>query len=131
MQQAIEIYAVITFAILGLSHVFQHRAWVDFIASYCALGRAGVFKYSFLTLIGGSLIVGFHNVWAGIPALLTGIGWGLGFKSAIAFLFPDLALREMERIQSNNSQLLLVPGILMVVVAIILGQSLWQHATTT
>lgn len=131
MEQAIQVYAIITFAILGLSHVFQHGTWAEFVVSLCAQGRAGAFKYSFLTLIGGSLIVGFHNVWTGIPTILTSIGWGLVLKSGIAFLFPDLALGSMARVRPDNSRLLWIPGVLMIGVAALLGYSLWQRFTQT
>ena len=76
MEEAIEIFATINFVIIGFSHIFQHRAWAEFFLLLSKQGRAGAFANGFLTLVTGSLIVAFHNVWTGIPVVLTIIGWG-------------------------------------------------------
>ena len=128
MEEAIEVYAIINFTMLGLSHIFQHRAWADFFAMLCRQGRPGAFINGMFTLIGGSLIVSFHNVWSGIPAVLTVIGWGFLLKSTLVFLFPDWGLKSMARVRPDNSHLLWVPGVVMIAVAALLAFSLWQRA---
>lgn len=126
METQIEIFAIAIFSIIGLSHIVQHRAWAEFISGYVEQGRPGVFKYSLMTLLTGALIVAFHNQWSGLPLVLTVIGWSMLLKSATAFLFPELALRSMATAQVDKSHLLIVPGIIFMIVAIILSYSIWN-----
>ncbi len=126
MQQAIEIFAVINFLIIGLSHVFQHRVWAEFFILLHRQGRPGAFANSFLSLMTGSLIVAFHNVWSGIPVILTVIGWSFVLKAAVVFLVPEWGLRSIGRIRLESSRLFMVPGVIMILVAVLLGYSLWR-----
>ena len=71
MERAIQIYAVINLTIVGLSHVVRPHAWVDYFAWLRERREAGVFVAAFMSLIFGSVIVAFHNVWSGIPLVLT------------------------------------------------------------
>lgn len=70
MEQALEVFAAIHFLIVGLSHVVQRRAWVDFFIWLRERGHAGVFVHGFLSLGFGSMILAFHNVWSGLPSVL-------------------------------------------------------------
>ena len=47
--RSLEVLAVIQFAVLGLSHVVQPRAWAEFFTWLRERGDAGVFAYAFLT----------------------------------------------------------------------------------
>ncbi len=126
MQQAIEIFAVINFLIIGLSHVFQHRVWAEFFILLHRQGRPGAFANGFLSLMTGSLIVAFHNVWSGIPVILTVIGWSFVLKAAVVFLVPEWGLRSIGRIRLESSRLFIVPGVIMILVAVLVGYSLWR-----
>ncbi len=126
MQQAIELFAVINFLIIGLSHVFQHRAWAEFFILLHRQGRPGAFANGFLSLVTGSLIAAFHNVWSGVPIILTVIGWSFVLKAALVFLFPEWGLRSIGRVRLENSRLFMVPGVIMILLAILLGYSLWR-----
>ncbi len=127
MNTAVEVAATIVLAVIGLSHVCQHRVWAHWTAANCARGRVGVFQTSFPALLVGSLIVGFDNVWTGVPAILTSIGWSLVLKSTVALLFPDVALRAMARVRPEHSRLLWIPGIIMIAVALLLVYSLYHR----
>ncbi len=127
MHQAIEIFAVINFLIIGLSHVFQHRVWAEFFILLHRQGRPGALANGFLSLITGSLIVAFHNVWSGIQVILTVLGWSFVLKAAVVFLVPEWGLRSMARVRPDNSRIFWVPGILMIAVAAMLSYSLWQR----
>ena len=126
MEQAIEAFAAINFLIIGLSHVFQHRAWAEFFILLHRQGRPGAFANGFLSLVTGSLIVAFHNVWSGIPIILTLLGWAFVLKAGVVFVIPDLGLRSMARIRPDNSRIFVIPGFVMIAVAIALGYSLWH-----
>lgn len=126
MERAIQIYALIQFVVIGLSHVFQPRAWVTFFIMLRDKGEAGVFVVAFMSLLFGSLVVSFHNVWSGLPIVLTLIGWGQLLKGFIYFMFPAFPLRRGLRIPSYERAWVFIPGGLMfLVLAGVLGYHLW------
>lgn len=126
MEQAIEIFAAINFLIIGLSHVFQHRAWAEFFVHLQRQGRPGSFANGFLSLFTGSLIVAFHNVWSWPGLLLTVIGYGMLLKSAVVFIRPDLGLASMARVTPETSRKIMFPGVMFIAVALFLSYSVWQ-----
>ena len=126
MERAIEIFAAINFLILGLTHVFQHRAWAEFFVQLHQQGRPGAFANGFLTLFTGSLIVAFHNVWSWPGVLLTAIGYSMLLKSAVVFIRPDLGLASMARVTPDRSRKFAFAGVTFVVVACLLGYSVLQ-----
>ena len=98
MQSTIELLACIQFLVIGLSHLVQPRVWVAFFVALREKGPVGVFVNGFLSLWFGSLIVAFHNVWTGLPVILTVIGWIEVVKAAVRFVAPQLATRRLQRI---------------------------------
>lgn len=125
MQQAIEIFAALNFLVIGLSHVFQHEAWAEFFARLHREGRPGAFASGFLSLATGSLIVAFHGGWEGPGAVLTAVGWAMVLKAAVVFVRPDWGLASLARIQGRSSRLFVLPGVLLVALAAVLGYSAW------
>jgi hypothetical protein len=117
MENAIRIVMIVNLTVMGFSHVFAHCAWGEFFERLCQLGRPGAFAMGFLTLLVGSLIVGFHNVWTGIPIVLTLLGWAYVIKSLVIFIHPDWGVRSMQQVNSRNSRKLIVPGVFMMIVA--------------
>ena len=71
MEKALEVFAAIHFFIVGLSHVVQRHAWVDFFIRLREKGHPGVFVHGFLSLGFGSMVLAFHAVWSGLPSVLT------------------------------------------------------------
>ena len=102
MAETIAIFASINFTIIGLSHLVQTEAWREFFQQLHSIGKPGAFANGFITLLMGSLIVSFHNVWNGVPALLTLIGWGYILKSTIIFLNPEWNLRSMKSVDTAS-----------------------------
>ena len=127
MEEAIRVFAAVNFLTIGLSHIFQHRAWAEFFAYLHQQGRPGAFANGFLSLFTGSLIVAFHNVWGGLPTILTVLGWSFVLKAAIVFLFPDVGLRSMARLRPDNSRVAVVPGVMFVIIGIALAYSVLQN----
>ena len=111
MEQAVQLFAVVNFTVIGLSHIVQPRAWVEFFAWLSGVGRAGVFANAFLSLVFGSIVVAFHNVWTGIPMVLTIVGWAEVLKALIYFTFPAFGLRKMSIPSRQKPQLFVYPGI--------------------
>jgi len=98
MEEAIEKLAVIGFFLIGVSHIVQPKVWVSFFIGIREKGEAGAFINAFIHYPFGALIVAFHNVWHGIPMVLTLIGYGLLLKGFINFVFPKTALKTLERV---------------------------------
>ena len=121
MERSVEVLAIILFGVLGLSHILQPRAWAEFFILLLSKGEAGAFVDGFLNLPLAGIIIGFHNTWSGIPAVLTLVGWCLLVKSLIRFCAPKLALRIMARVSVGRSWEFQVAGAGFVVLAGLLG----------
>ncbi|MGH9146553.1 MAG: hypothetical protein ACRD1Q_07580, partial [Vicinamibacterales bacterium] len=65
MERSVEILAIVLFGVIGLSHVVQPRAWVDYFIFIRGKRETGAFIDGFLHLPVAALIIGFHNVWSG------------------------------------------------------------------
>jgi hypothetical protein len=98
MEWSIELFAAVNFLVTGLSHLLQPKAWVDFFVWLRGRGYPGVFVNGFLSLGFGSLVVSFHNVWTGLPMVLTIVGWLHVVKALISFSAPRIGMRSLERV---------------------------------
>lgn len=111
MELAIQKLAIVAFLVIGLSHIFQPRAWVQFFIDLREKGVTGAFISAFINFPLGALIVAFHNVWQGAPMILTLIGYGLVLKSLVYFVFPKRALKSLSRVSLERSWEFVVAGI--------------------
>ena len=125
MERSVEVLAVILFGVLGLSHILQPRAWVEFFVLLRGKGATGAFVDGFLNLTMAGIIIAFHNVWSGMPALLTVVGWCLLIKSLIRFCAPKVALRMMARVSVERAWEFQVAGAGLVVLAGLLGYGIY------
>ena len=126
MEIAIQKLIIICYLVIGLSHIFQHRAWAEFFVRLREKGETGNFLNAFLHLPMGALIVSFHNVWSGIPMVLTIMGWGYCVKSLIYFVYPKHGLRMLARVKVEKSHEFIAPGVFMVVYACLLVYSIYS-----
>lgn len=124
MENAVEIFALVHFSVIGLSHVFAPRGWVAFFVWLRGKGEAGVFVVGSLSLWFGSIIVAFHNVWSGWPTLLTVLGWAQVLKGALYLIFPQVGLRLLGRVAEEKSREFVIAGgvLLAAVGAIVAGK---------
>ena len=125
MERSVEVLAVILSGVLGLSHILQHKAWAEFFILLRGKGEAGAFVDGFLNLAVASAIIAFHNVWSGIPAVLTLVGWCLLIKSLMRFCAPKLALRMMSRVSVERSWEFQVAGAALVVLGGLIGYGVY------
>ena len=128
MERAIEIFAVVQLTVIGLSHIFFHRAWAEFFIWLTARGRAGAFANGFMSLAFGSIVVAFHQVWSGLPLVLTIVGVLSLVKAANCFLLPDLALRSMARVSLARSREFVGAGVVALAIAGITAYGLARAA---
>jgi hypothetical protein len=115
MELAIQKLAAINLLIIGLSHIFQHRAWAEFFIRWREKGEVGVFYTALLHMPIGSLIVSFHNVW----------GWVL--KGLLYFVYPKHGLRMLNRVTPERSWEFIIPGVIMVVYALALTYHIFRQ----
>ena len=128
MERAVEVFAVIQLAIIGVSHVVFHREWARFFIWLRERGPTGAFANGFTSLAFGSIVVAFHPVWSGIPLVLTVFGMLNLVKAAVCFLFPERALRSMRRVSLERSREFVVAGVVALVVATVTAYGLVVRA---
>jgi hypothetical protein len=123
---AIEVFAILQFAVMGASHLLQPQAWVEFFARLRDKGRPGVYFIAFLSLGFGSLVVAFHPVWSGVPAALTVFGWAQVVKGAVYFLFPGYALEKIVVVTPERGWMFRLWGVIFLAFALLLSWSFWS-----
>ena len=128
MERAVQIYAIVNLLVIGISHVVRPRVWVDFFVFLRERGEAGVFAVAVLNLIFGSIIVAFHNVWTGVPLILTLLGWANVMKALLYFTFPAFGLRKLQFLSHKRANLVVGGGIVFLSLAGALGYHLWSTA---
>jgi hypothetical protein len=124
MEEAIEKLAVISYFLIGVSHIFRPKVWVNFFISIREKSEVGAFINAFIHFPFGALIVAFHNVWHGISMVLTIIGYGLLLTGFINFVFPKLALKSLQRVSMEKSWEFVVAGVFSVGIALLFLYSL-------
>jgi hypothetical protein len=127
MERAVEIFATVHFLIIGLSHILHARTWAEFFIWLHGRGRPGVFVHGFISLGFGSVIVAFHNVWSGLPMVLTIVGWAYVFKAVLCFLAPQTQMRTLGRVAPERAREFMIPGVLFVALGALLLYTLWRH----
>jgi len=103
MELAIQKLAIVNFFVIGLSHIIQPRAWAQFFIDIREKGATGSFIVAFIHFPLGALIVAFHNVWHGLPMILTFIGYALVLKGLFYFIFPQRGLKSLSRVSLEKS----------------------------
>jgi uncharacterized membrane protein len=121
MERAVQIYAAVNFLVIGLSHIAQPRAWNELFVLLRERGKAGVLVNGMLSLSFGSIIVAFHNVWSGLPMVLTIIGWANVTKALVILVAPDVGMRSLQRVSVDRSRELVAAG----TVFLILSAMMW------
>jgi hypothetical protein len=111
MELAVMRLAIICFFVIGVSHIVQPRVWARFFIDMHGKGEVGSFLNALLHFPMGVVIVSFHNVWGGLPVVLTLIGWGLVLKSFIYFVFPGYGIRMLARVSMERSWGFIVAGL--------------------
>ncbi len=104
------------------------RARAQFFIDLRSKGERGSFINGFINLNIGALIIGFHNVWHGIPLILTMMGYAWVLKSVIFFVCPKRGLKAMSRVSLARSWEFIVAGVVLVGVGGVLLLSLLSRA---
>ncbi len=110
--------------VIGLSHIVQPRAWVELFIHWREKGNVGVFYTALLHFTFGALVVAFHNVWRGIPLMVTLLGWGWTIKGLLYLTYPKHGMRMLQRVSLERAHEFVVAGIVLLLVAILITYSL-------
>jgi hypothetical protein len=110
METSIQKLVAISYLVIGLSHIIQPRVWTKFFIMWREKGEVGSFLSGLLHFPMGVLIVSFHNVWHGIPLIVTIMGWGLVIKGFIYLTYPKHGMRVLARVSMERSWEFVVAG---------------------
>src|ERR1051325_6202472 len=119
MEKSAQLFVALVFSIMAVSHLVQRRVWVDYFIWLRSLGHVGVFSFGIITLSFGCWIVAFHNVWTGLPIIVTLLGWSQVLKGAVYMILPEVGLRGFQRISPERLWMFSVGGVGMVVLCAI------------
>lgn len=124
MEEAVEKLVIVSYFLIGVSHIFQSKTWVSFFIGIREKGEVGAFINAFIHFPLGAVIVAFHNVWHGIPMIITVMGYGLLLKGFINFVFPKIGLKTLERVSMEKSWEFVAAGFFSVGLSLLLLYSL-------
>jgi hypothetical protein len=111
VQTAVEWLVAACFFVVGLSHILQPGARVEFFHRFREKGAVGSFAAGppapSTRALDRCL---FHNVWRGLPLVVTLIGWSQLLKSFLYLGFPGHGLRMLGYISIERSWRFVVAG---------------------
>lgn len=124
MEVAIERLVALCCLVIGISHIVQARAWAQLFIHWREKGVVGVFYTALLHFCLGALIVALHNLWRGIPLLVTLLGWAWTIKGLLYLTFPRHGLKMLNRVSVERAWEFAVAGVVLVIIAVVLIYSL-------
>jgi uncharacterized protein YjeT (DUF2065 family) len=116
-QHAIEVFAFLNFAIVGLSLVLRPGAWARFFLWMRREGEAGAVIYGLFCVLWGSLIVAFHPDWHGILIILPLFGAIQLLEGFVFLVLPYFGLRLMSLFTEERLALIRLLGLIALVLA--------------
>ena len=128
---AIEKLVAIVFLVVGISHLVQPRAWSEFFIRMREKGPVGSLQLGLLNLPFAVMIIAFHNIWRGLPMIVSIIGWALLLKSLLYLVWPKHGLRMLGTISIENSWRFVVGGVFSIAIGGLIVFSLWQSSLTS
>ncbi len=126
----VELFAIIHLGTMGLSHILAPKAWARYFIWLASKEEAGVFVVAFMSLGFGSIVAAFHQVWSGIPLVLTLLGWAQVLKALIYFCFPRVGLNGLQRVSLERARMFIYPGLALLALASVLTYHLINSATS-
>lgn len=114
METSIQKLVAISYLVIGLSHIIQPRVWARLFIMFREKGEVGSLLNGLLHFPLGVVIVSFHNVWSGIPLVVTLMGWGLVLKGLIYLTYPKHGMSMLARVSLEKSRGFIAVGVLAV-----------------
>jgi hypothetical protein len=119
-QHAIEVFAFLNFAIVGLSLVLRPGAWARFFLWMRREGEAGAVIYGLLCVLWGSLIVSFHPDWHGLLRILPAFGVLQLLEGLVFLVLPQFGLRLMALFTEGRFWLIRLLGLIALALAAVI-----------
>ena len=113
--------------IVGLSHVFQYKAWTAFFSALASRGAPGALANALLHLAPGLIVISLHPVYAWPAVLFTLLGWAWVLKAAVYLIAPGLGVRQMAGGAEKSKTMWIVAGVAMVFIAFLLALSVYPR----
>lgn len=121
MQLFVELYVFLGFLVVGISHITMAAAWNEFFAMLRSRGRAGVIVNGMLALTVGSIVVAGHNIWSGLPMIVTLVGWAQLLKGFLHLAIPGLGERSLQMAETNPLTKFRLGGVVMLILDVPIG----------
>ena len=121
---AVERLVALCCLVIGLSHVVQPRAWAELFIEWRKKGDVGVFYTGLLHFSFGALIVAFHNVWHGLPLIVTLLGCGWTLKGLLYLTYPQFGAKSLARVSVERAHEFAIAGAVLLAISAVISYSL-------
>jgi hypothetical protein len=118
--QSIELFTAVNLCIIGLSHLLQAKAWVDFFVFLQSKKNAGNIFNAMLSLGMGSLILAFHFIWYWPQLLITVYGALQVIKGLIYLLKPSIGIRNIGTVTMEKADRFRWAGSVMFILSLLI-----------
>jgi len=129
IERMVELFAIIHLGTAGLSHVVAPKAWARYFMWLASKEEAGVLVVALMSLWFGSIVAAFHQVWSGIPLILTLLGWSQVTKALIYSCFPRYGLHMLRGVSLERARMFVYAGAVLLALAGILTYHLVGSAS--
>jgi len=102
MEMLVEKVAAAVLCMVGVSLLTSTPFWIAYYKRVVEMGHKGVRLNGTVSLVVGMTVILLHNVWSGVPVLLTLLGWLLVAESVICFLVPEMALTGFKSMKEEH-----------------------------
>ncbi|WP_420449274.1 hypothetical protein [Candidatus Palauibacter sp.] len=96
LARAVEMFVSINLIALGASFLLRPGDWKALLTHLQSKGTAGSLPLALIGLGVGSFVVAFHNIWDGVPMIVTIYGWAALLKGTFQVLYPGIALKRID-----------------------------------
>jgi hypothetical protein len=121
----IELYVLLSFLIVGVSHIARPEMWVDLFNKMIAAGVAAPVIAGMHLPLGLVLIIT-HNDWQWQPGIIfTILGWSYTFKGTLYLIFPD-TVRRVVSVQQHPVRNMRIAGFMIFLLMIPMALAVWS-----
>ena len=120
ISQSIELFVAINLLVVGASHLFQPKIWVQFFQLLHRIGHPGNMFNAMLSLGMGSLVLSLHWIWIWPMVLVTVYGLLLTLKGTIYLILPSIGLKSIGQIDAGSNYKFQIAGAIMMTAGILL-----------
>lgn len=96
MEQSIQFMMGVSLCVLGLSFFLRASDWMQWFKDVQNAGKEVSMPLGAFSLLLGSLIVGFHQIWEGWPLVISAVGLLIMVKGTIYLLIPGWLPKKLK-----------------------------------